>query len=75
MSQLVKAKRQTNFKYFKRFGGRRRKNVVSTRSCVNWALYGTSAIKSPSKLGSLWYECHKKPNLHTNFLNKLLFTD
>jgi hypothetical protein len=40
-----KTKRQANFKDFKRFGAFKgfieQKNVVSTRSCVNWALYGT----------------------------------
>jgi hypothetical protein len=45
MSQLIKTKRQANFKDFKRFGAFKglveQKNVVSTRSCVNWALYGT----------------------------------
>jgi hypothetical protein len=51
MSQLVKTKRQANFKdfnYFKRFGAFKglveQKNIstYSTRSCVNWALYGMS---------------------------------
>jgi hypothetical protein len=46
MSQLVKTKRQANFKDFKRFGPFKglveQKNVVfkslySNRSCVNWA--------------------------------------
>jgi hypothetical protein len=50
MSQLVKTKRQANFKGFKRFGAFKglveQKNVVfnsfySTRSCVNWAFFGT----------------------------------
>jgi hypothetical protein len=63
MSQLVKTKRQTNFKDFKRFGFFKglveQKNVVSTRSYVNWALF------------KLAHSCHKNPNLHMNSLNKL----
>jgi hypothetical protein len=43
MSQLVKTKRQANFKDFKRFGALRdssnRKTLYSTRSCVNWAFF------------------------------------
>jgi hypothetical protein len=34
MSQLVKTKRQANFKDFKRFGA----------SCVNWAFFGTRGL-------------------------------
>jgi hypothetical protein len=45
MSQLVKTKRQANFKGFKRFGAFKglvqKKKTESTRSCVNWALFGT----------------------------------
>jgi hypothetical protein len=42
MPQLVKTKRQANFKDFKRFGAFKRlveqkKLVFSTPSCVNWA--------------------------------------
>jgi hypothetical protein len=60
--QSVKTKRQVDFKDFKR-----------SRSCVNWALYGT---RGPLKLSfdsrfKLAHGCHKKPNLHTNSLNKL----
>jgi hypothetical protein len=41
MSQLVKRKRQANFKDFKRFGAfeglvEQKKTLYSTRSCVNW---------------------------------------
>jgi hypothetical protein len=58
MSSLVKAKRQANFKDFKRFGGFKglmeKKTLYSTRSCVNWAFLV------------------KNFNLHTNSLNKLL---
>jgi hypothetical protein len=46
MSQLVKMKRQANFKGFKRFGAfkglvEQKKTLYSTRSCVNWAFFGT----------------------------------
>jgi hypothetical protein len=46
MSQLVKTKRQANFKGFKRFGAfkglvEQKKTLYSTRSCVNWAFFGT----------------------------------
>jgi hypothetical protein len=60
MSQLVKTKRQANFKDFKRFGAFKglfeQKTLYSTRSCVNWALFGMSG-----------------PRPHTNLLNKLLY--
>jgi hypothetical protein len=47
MSQLVKTKRQANFKDFKRFGAfkglvEQKKTLYSTRSCVNWAFFGMS---------------------------------
>jgi hypothetical protein len=45
MSQLVKTKRQDNFKDFKRFGAFKglieKKTLHSIRSCVNWALYSS----------------------------------
>jgi hypothetical protein len=45
MSQLVKTKRQTNFKDFERFGALKgvvkQKTLYSTLSCVNWAFFGT----------------------------------
>jgi hypothetical protein len=48
MSQLVKTKRQANFKGFKRFGAFKglveQKTLYSTRSCVNWP---THAKKGP----------------------------
>jgi hypothetical protein len=63
MSQLVKTKCQPNFKDFKPFGAFERlveqKTLYSTRSCVNWAFFGTC--------GPL-----KRSFLHTNSLNKLL---
>jgi hypothetical protein len=46
MSQLLKTKRQTNFKDFKRFGAfkglvEQKKKTYSIRSCVNWVFFGT----------------------------------
>jgi hypothetical protein len=64
MSQLVKTKRQANFKDFKRFGafkGLVEQKTYSIRSCVNWAFFGT---RGPLK--------RSFPNLRTNSLNKLL---
>jgi hypothetical protein len=65
MSQLVKTKRQANFKDFKRFGAFdglvEQKNVV-----FNSFL----SFQSPFKLA---HSCQKKLNLHTNLFNKLLF--
>jgi hypothetical protein len=62
MSQLVKTKRQANFRDFKRFGAFKglvgqKKNVV-----FNSFLF---------KLGFFW-PMTKKPNLHTNSLNQQL---
>jgi hypothetical protein len=79
MSQLAKTKRQANFKGFKRFGRLRgssnKKTLYSTRSCVNWAFFGT---RGPSKRSfhsrfKMAHACQKRPNLHTNSSNKLLF--
>jgi hypothetical protein len=47
MSQLVKTKRQANFKRFKRFGvllEQKKKTLYSTRSCVNWAFFGSMNV-------------------------------
>jgi hypothetical protein len=53
MSQLVKTKRQANFKDFKRFGtfkgSSNKKTLYSTRSCVNWAFFGTRGSLMPKK--------------------------
>jgi hypothetical protein len=77
MSQLFKTKRQANFKDFRRFGAFKvlveQKNVVySTRSRVNWAFFGTrgSLKRSFHSRFKLAHSCQKKPNLHTNSLNK-----
>jgi hypothetical protein len=52
-----------------------KKTLYSTRSCVNWAFFGT---RGPLKRSfhsrfKLALSCQKRPNLHTNSLNKLLF--
>jgi hypothetical protein len=74
MSQLVKMKRQANFKDFKRFGAFKglveEKTFYLTRSCLNWAFFGTrgplkGSFHSRFKLAHSW---QKKPNLHTNSL-------
>jgi hypothetical protein len=62
MSQLVKTKVQANFKDFKRFGVfkglvEQKKTLYSTRF--------TRVLNWPT-------HAKKKPNLHTNLLNKLL---
>jgi hypothetical protein len=57
MSQLVKTKRQANFKDFKRFGAF--KGLVEQKTGLFMALVAHS-----------W---HKDPNLHTNSLNILLY--
>jgi hypothetical protein len=49
-----------------------KKTLYSTRSCVNWAFFG---IHGPLKRSfhsrfNLTHSCQKKPNLHTNSLNK-----
>jgi hypothetical protein len=67
MSQLVKTKRQANFKGFKRFGAF--KGLVEQKKpCIQLVrvYIGTSVLKA--------YECQKRPNLHTNSSNKLLFS-
>jgi hypothetical protein len=65
MSQLVKTKRQTNFKDLSDYGAFKglveQKTSYSNRSCV------TSVLQV--------YKCHKEPNLHTNSLNNILFLD
>jgi hypothetical protein len=73
MSQLVKTKRQANFKDFKRFGAFKglveQKNVVFNSFVCKLGLFGTR--------GSLERSFHsrfKRPNLHTNSSNKLLFS-
>jgi hypothetical protein len=54
--------------------GSSNKKTYSTRSWVNWPFLGT---RGPLKRSfhsrfKLAHSCQKKPNLHTNSLNKLL---
>jgi hypothetical protein len=67
MSQLVKTKRQANFKGFKRaFKGLvEQKNVVFNSFVCKLGLFGT---RIPLKMA---HACQKRPNLHTNSSNKL----
>jgi hypothetical protein len=60
MSQLVKTKRQANFKGFKRFGAF--KGLVEQKN----------SFHSRFKMA---HACQKRPNLHTNSSNKLLLFD
>jgi hypothetical protein len=80
MSQLVKTKRQANFEDFKRFGSFKglveQKNVVFNSFLGKLAFFGTRgplkrSFHSRFKLAN---SCQKKPNLHTNSLNKLLLS-
>jgi hypothetical protein len=61
MSQLVKTKRQANFKGFKRFGAF--KGLVEQKNVV-FNLF-------VCKLGLFWHEWQKRPNLHTNSSNTI----
>jgi hypothetical protein len=78
MSQLVKTKRQANFKGLSDLeplrGSSNKKTLYSTRSCVNWAFFGT---RGPLKYSfhsrfKMAHACQKRPYLHTNSSNKLL---
>jgi hypothetical protein len=60
MSQLVKRKRQANFKDFKRFGAfkglvEQKKTLYSTRLCVNWVFRGST----PAKKGPIYAQLIK----------------
>jgi hypothetical protein len=81
MSQLVKTKRQANFQGFKRFGASKglveqKKTLYLTCSCVNWAFFGTRGPLNRSfhSRFKMAHACQKRPNLHTNSSNKLLFS-
>jgi hypothetical protein len=69
MSQLVKTKRQANFKGFKRFGAFKglveQKNVVFNSFVCKLGLF-------LARVGHFFHACQKRPNLHTNSSNKLL---
>jgi hypothetical protein len=67
---IVKTKRQANFKDFKRFGAFKgssnKKMLYSTRSWVNWTLYGTrgSLKRSFHSRFKLAHSCHKEQFTH-----------
>jgi hypothetical protein len=82
MSQLVKTKRQANFKGFKRFGAFKRlveqKNVVFNSFVCKLGLFLALVGRGPLKRSfhscfKMTHACQKRPNLHTNSSNKLLF--
>jgi hypothetical protein len=55
-------------------GSSNKKTLYSTRSCVNWAFFGT---RGPLKRSfhsrfKMAHACQKRPNVHTNSSNKLL---
>jgi hypothetical protein len=79
MSQLVKTKRQANFKDFKRFGAFKglveQKNVVfNSFVCKLGLSFGTRGPLKRSFYSrfKMAHGCQKKPNLQTNSSNKLL---
>jgi hypothetical protein len=80
MSQLVKTKRQANFKDFKRFGAFEgfldQKNLVFNSFLCKLGFFGTHGPlkRSFHSRFKLTHSCQKNPNLHTNSLNKLLLT-
>jgi hypothetical protein len=70
MSQLVKTKRQANFKGFKRFGAF--KGLVEQKNVVFFGTRGPlkGSFHSRFKMANAY---QKRPNLHTNTSNKLLY--
>jgi hypothetical protein len=76
MSQLVKTKRQVNFKNFKRFGAFKgvveQKNVAFNSFLCKLDFFGTrgSLKRSFHSRFNLAISYQKKPNSHTNSLNK-----
>jgi hypothetical protein len=67
MSELVKMKRQANFKGFKRFGAFKglveKKTLYSTRSCVKWP--------TRAKKGPIYTQTHQ---INYYFFNSTVFT-
>jgi hypothetical protein len=57
-------------------GSSNKKTLYSTRSCVNWTFFGTGGPlkRSFHSRFKLAHSCQKRPNLHTNSLNKLVFS-
>jgi hypothetical protein len=79
MSQLVKTKRQANFKDFKRFGAlkglvEQKKNVVFNSFVCQLGFFGTrgSLNRSFHSRFKLAHSCQKNPNLYKNSSNKLV---
>jgi hypothetical protein len=72
MSQLVKTKRQANFKGFNRFGAFKglveQKNVVFNSFLCKLGLFGTRGLlkRSFHWRFKMAHACQKRPNLHTN---------
>jgi hypothetical protein len=75
MSQLVKTKRQANFKGFKRFGAFKgfveQKNVVFNSFVSKLGPFWNSWALFHSRF-KMAHACQKRPNLLTNSSNKLL---
>jgi hypothetical protein len=73
MSQLVKTKRQANFKVLSDLeplrGSSNKKTLYSTRSCVNWAFFDTRVLKWPTraKKGPIYTQTRNR----IGFLNKM----
>jgi hypothetical protein len=57
-------------------GSSNKKTLYSTLSCVNWAFFGTCGPlkRSFHSRFKMAHACQKRPNLHTNSSNKLLFS-
>jgi hypothetical protein len=80
MSQLVKTKRQANFKDFKRFGAFKglveQKNVVFNSFLCKMSFFGARGPLKRSFHSTWPTHAKKKPNLHANSLtNSSLFDE
>jgi hypothetical protein len=79
-AQFVKTKRRANFTGFKRFrvikGLVEQKNVVFNSFVCKLGFFGTRGHlkRSFHSRFKMVHSCQKRPNLHTNSSNKLLFT-
>jgi hypothetical protein len=79
MSQLVKRNVKLILKILSDLkplrGSSNKKTLYSTRSCVNWAFFGTRGPLKRSFYSrfKMAHSCQKRPNLHTNSSNELLF--
>jgi hypothetical protein len=56
-------------------GSSNKKTLYSTCSCINWAFFGTRGPlkRSLHSRFKMAHACQKRPNLHTNSSNNLLF--